>query len=52
LYPSDTVYGRAATRLEEMALAVAEWGEGEVKPQKLIAESGEMRSGYAEESGR
>jgi hypothetical protein len=31
-YPPDTVFGRAAQRLEEMALAVAEWGEGEEKP--------------------
>jgi predicted ATP-dependent protease len=29
LYPLDTVFGRAAQRLEEMAQAVAEWGEGE-----------------------
>jgi hypothetical protein len=32
LYPLDTVFGRAAQRLEEMAEAVAEWGEGEEKP--------------------
>jgi predicted ATP-dependent protease len=31
LYPLDTVFGRAAQRLEEMAQAVAEWGEGEEK---------------------
>ena len=29
LYPSDTVFGRAAQRLEEMAQAVADWSEGE-----------------------
>ncbi|MEC4890216.1 MAG: ATP-binding protein [Nitrospira sp.] len=28
-YPLDTVFGRAAQRLAEMAQAVAEWGEGE-----------------------
>lgn len=27
-YPPDTVFGRAAQRLEEMAQAVAEWGKG------------------------
>jgi lon-related putative ATP-dependent protease len=31
-YPPDTVFGRAAQRLEEMAQAVAEWSEGEEKP--------------------
>lgn len=31
-YPLDTVFGRAAQRLEEMAQAVAEWAEGEEKP--------------------
>jgi lon-related putative ATP-dependent protease len=31
LYPLDTVFGRAAQRLEEMAQVVAEWGEGETK---------------------
>lgn len=31
-YPPDTVYGRAALRLEEMAQVVAEWGEGEERP--------------------
>jgi len=30
-YPPDSIYGRAASRLEEMAQAVAEWGEGERK---------------------
>jgi lon-related putative ATP-dependent protease len=29
LYPPDTVFGRAAQRLEEMAQAVAQWAEGE-----------------------
>ncbi|MDH5640797.1 MAG: AAA family ATPase [Nitrospira sp.] len=29
LYPLDTVFGRAAQRLEEMAQAVANWSEGE-----------------------
>ncbi|MFO0970720.1 MAG: ATP-binding protein [Gemmataceae bacterium] len=32
LYPSDTVFGRAAARLEEMAEAVAQWSEGEERP--------------------
>jgi lon-related putative ATP-dependent protease len=45
LYPSDTVYGRAARRLEEMAQAVAEWGEGEVKSPKIIADAGDIRAG-------
>ena len=40
LYPSDSVYGRAARRLEEMAQAVAEWGEGEIRTPKIIAVSG------------
>lgn len=31
-YPPDTVFGRAAQRLTEMAQAVAEWGEGEERP--------------------
>lgn len=29
LYQSDSLYGRVAARLEEMAHVVAEWGEGE-----------------------
>ena len=32
LYPLDTVFGRAAQRLEEMAQAVANWSEGEEQP--------------------
>jgi predicted ATP-dependent protease len=36
LYPLDTVFGRASQRLEEMAQAVAEWGEGEEKPSRHI----------------
>jgi len=32
LYPLDTVFGRAAQRLEEMAQAVAQWAEGEESP--------------------
>jgi len=35
-YPPDSVFGRAALRLEEMAQAVAEWGEGEEKPSGHI----------------
>lgn len=31
-YAPETVYGRAAQRLEEMAQVVAEWGEGEERP--------------------
>lgn len=39
LYPPDTVFGRAARRLEEMAKAVARWTEGEEESgQPLIAE--------------
>jgi hypothetical protein len=36
---------RAARRLEEMAQAVAEWGEGEVKSPNNIADSGDIRTG-------
>jgi lon-related putative ATP-dependent protease len=32
LYPPDTLFGRAAQRLEEMAQVVAEWSEGEERP--------------------
>ena len=32
LYPLDTVFGRAAQRLEAMAQAVAQWAEGEESP--------------------
>ncbi len=35
-YPPDTVFGRAAQRLEEMAQAVAEWSEGEDKSSGCI----------------
>jgi hypothetical protein len=35
-YPSDSVFGRAAQRLEEMAQAVAEWSEEEEKPSRHI----------------
>ena len=35
-YPLDSVFGRVAQRLEEMALAVAQWGEGEEKPSGHI----------------
>ena len=35
-YPPDSVFGRAALRLEEMAQAVTEWGEGEEKPSGHI----------------
>ena len=39
-YPPETVFGRAAQRLEEMAQAVAEWSEGEEKPGgRIITES-------------
>ncbi|TKS59553.1 MAG: hypothetical protein EWM72_02121 [Nitrospira sp.] len=31
-YPPDTVFGRAAQRLEEMAQVVAQWIEGEERP--------------------
>lgn len=38
-YPPETVYGRAAERLEEMAHMVAEWGDGEERPGgHIIAE--------------
>jgi predicted ATP-dependent protease len=36
LFPPDTVFGRAAQRLEEMAQIVAEWGEGEGKTEGHI----------------
>lgn len=35
-YPSDSVFGRAALRLEEMTQAVAEWSAGEEKPSGHI----------------
>lgn len=35
-YPPDTVYGRAARRLEELAQAVAEWSEAEAKSEGRI----------------
>jgi hypothetical protein len=35
-YPSDSVFGRAVQRLEEMAQAVAEWSEGEEKSSGRI----------------
>ncbi len=37
-YPSDTVFGRAAQRLEEMAQAVAQWSEGEKSTGHFITE--------------
>lgn len=38
LYPPDTVYGRAAQRLEEMAQVVAQWGDGEERSGHIITE--------------
>ena len=39
-YPSDTVYGRAAQRLAELARAVAEWSDSESKSEgHIIRES-------------
>ncbi len=35
-YPSDSVFGHAAQRLEEMAQAVAEWSEEEEQPSRHI----------------
>ncbi|MGA6828742.1 Lon protease family protein [Nitrospira sp. NS4] len=35
-YPLDTVFGRAAQRLADMAQAVAEWGEAEGRPDGHI----------------
>jgi predicted ATP-dependent protease len=35
-YAPDTVYGRAAQRLAELAQAIAEWSEGETKPDGRI----------------
>lgn len=35
-YLPDSVFGRAAQRLEDMAQAVAEWSEGEEKPSGHI----------------
>jgi len=35
-YPPDSVFGRAAQRLEEMAQAMAEWSEEEEKPSRHI----------------
>lgn len=31
-YPPDTIYGRVTQRLQDMAQAVADWGEAEIKP--------------------
>lgn len=40
LYPPETVYARAAQRLQEMAQAVSDWGEGEMKAGgRIITES-------------
>jgi predicted ATP-dependent protease len=40
LFPPDTIYGRVAARLEEMAQTVAEWSEAEIKPGgRIITES-------------
>jgi len=40
LFPPDTIYGRVAARLEEMAQTVADWGEGEIKPGgRIITET-------------
>jgi lon-related putative ATP-dependent protease len=36
MYPPDTVYGRAAQRLAELAEALAEWSEGEPKQNEHI----------------
>jgi hypothetical protein len=40
-YPPDTVFGRVAQRLEEMAQTVARWSEGKEKPAgpMIITES-------------
>lgn len=35
-YPPDSVFGRAAHRLDEMAQVVAEWAEGEERPRGHI----------------
>lgn len=35
-YPPDTVFGLAAQRLAELAQAIAEWSEGETKPEGRI----------------
>jgi lon-related putative ATP-dependent protease len=35
-YPADTIFGRAAQRLEDMAHAVAQWSEGEETPARHI----------------
>ncbi|MBI4001687.1 MAG: AAA family ATPase [Nitrospira defluvii] len=34
-FPPDSIYGRAAARLEEMAQIVANWGEGEEEAEKV-----------------
>ncbi len=50
---ADTVFGRAAQRLEEMAQAVAEWSEGEEKPGGpiIIMEQMSCRLGQKHSSG-
>jgi len=34
-FPPESIYGRTAARLEEMAQIVANWGEGEEEPEKV-----------------
>ena len=34
-FPPESIYGRTAARLEEMAQIVANWGEGEEEPEKI-----------------
>jgi lon-related putative ATP-dependent protease len=40
VYPPESLYGRAARRLEEMAQAVADWGEAEKPGGRIITETG------------
>ncbi|HET9952057.1 MAG TPA: ATP-binding protein [Candidatus Eisenbacteria bacterium] len=37
-YPAESVFGRAGRRLEEMAEAMAEWGEGDEKEEAPVIE--------------
>ena len=45
-YPPDTVFGRAAQRLEEMAHAVAQWSERE-KPTGILSRSHSVAYAHA-----
>jgi predicted ATP-dependent protease len=51
-YPPDSIYGRVADRLEEMAQAVAEYGEGEMKEDGLLRNEDQAKATVKREHGR